>query len=124
MKWTGERYAFNVETFIQTNEFVTATRRAFRVHLKLSRHDPVRTRNSATGGFDIWGSYAFEEDNVAMTELRLILCDARDFSETPKDLTVEMFGFNRMGATSLTSRCAIILRALFSGHLISLHLDR
>ena len=46
MNWTGERRAFTVETFIKTNESVTATRRAFRVHFKLGRHDPVPARNT------------------------------------------------------------------------------
>ena len=41
MNWTGEHRAFIVETFIKTNESVTATQRAFRLHFKLGRHDPV-----------------------------------------------------------------------------------
>ena len=46
MNWTGEHRAFTVETFIKTNESVTATQRAFRVHFKLGRHDPVPARNT------------------------------------------------------------------------------
>ena len=46
MNWTGEHCAFTVETFIKTNETVTATQRAFRVHFKLGRHDPVPARNT------------------------------------------------------------------------------
>ena len=46
MNWTGEYRAFTVETFIKTNESVTATQRAFRVHFKLGRYDPVPARNT------------------------------------------------------------------------------
>ena len=46
MNWTGEHHAFTVETFIKTNESVTATQRAFRMHFKLGRHDPVPARNT------------------------------------------------------------------------------
>ena len=46
MNWTGEHRAFTVETFIKTNESVTATQRAFHVHFKLGRHDPVPARNT------------------------------------------------------------------------------
>ena len=46
MNWTGKHRAFTMETFIKTNESVTATQRAFRVHFKLGRHDPVPSRNT------------------------------------------------------------------------------
>lgn len=46
MNWTGERRAFIVETFFKTNESVTATQRAFRVHFRLRRHDPMPSRNT------------------------------------------------------------------------------
>ena len=45
MNWTGEHRAFIVETFMKNNESETATRRAFRVHFRLGRHDPVPARN-------------------------------------------------------------------------------
>lgn len=45
MDWTGEHRAFIVETFMK-NESVTATQRAFRVHFRLGRHDPVPVRNT------------------------------------------------------------------------------
>ena len=44
MNWTGKHRAFTMETFIKTNESVTATQRAFRVHFKLGRHDPVPSK--------------------------------------------------------------------------------
>ena len=34
------------KTFIKTNESVTATQRAFRLHFNLGRHDPVPARNT------------------------------------------------------------------------------
>ena len=46
MNWTGEHRAFTVETFIKTNESVTATQKPFRVHFKRGRHDPVPARNT------------------------------------------------------------------------------
>ena len=46
MNWTGEHRAFIVETFIKTNESVTARQRAFRLHFNLGRHDPVPARNT------------------------------------------------------------------------------
>ena len=46
MNWTGKHRAFTMETFIKTNESVTATQRAFHVHFKLGRHDPVPSRNT------------------------------------------------------------------------------
>ncbi|XP_036359394.1 uncharacterized protein LOC118763768 [Octopus sinensis] len=46
MNWTGEHRAFIVETFIKTNDSVTATQRAFRLHFNLGRHDPVPARNT------------------------------------------------------------------------------
>ena len=46
MNWTGEHCAFTVETFIKTNESVTATQRAFCLHFDLGRHDPVPARNT------------------------------------------------------------------------------
>ena len=46
MNWTGEHSAFTVKTFIKTNEAVTATQRAFRMHFKLRRHDPVPAGNT------------------------------------------------------------------------------
>ena len=46
MNWTGEHCPFTMETFIKTNEAVTAAQRAFRVHFKLRRHDPVQARNT------------------------------------------------------------------------------
>ena len=46
MNWTGEHHDFIVEMFIKTNESVTATQRAFRLHFNLGRHDPVPARNT------------------------------------------------------------------------------
>ncbi|XP_036366071.1 uncharacterized protein LOC118766599 [Octopus sinensis] len=46
MNWTGEHRAFIVETFIKTNDSVTATQGAFRLHFNLGRHDPVPARNT------------------------------------------------------------------------------
>ena len=46
INWTGEHRAFIVEKLIKTNESVTATQRAFRLHFNLGRHDPVRARNT------------------------------------------------------------------------------
>ena len=45
MNWTGKHRAFTMETFIKTNESVTATQRAFRVHFKLGRHDSNRPQS-------------------------------------------------------------------------------
>ncbi|XP_036366112.1 uncharacterized protein LOC118766669 [Octopus sinensis] len=46
MNWTGEHRTFIVETFIKTNDSVTTTQRAFRLHFNLGRHDPVPARNT------------------------------------------------------------------------------
>ena len=44
MNWTGEHCAFIVQTFIKTNEFVTATQRAFHLHFNLDGHHPEPAR--------------------------------------------------------------------------------
>jgi [histone H3]-lysine36 N-dimethyltransferase SETMAR len=41
MMWTGRQRAFVVEAFIKSNGSLIATRRAFRTHFALGRHDPV-----------------------------------------------------------------------------------
>ena len=41
INWTGEHRAFNVEAFFKSNESVTATQRAFRLHLRLKRDNPL-----------------------------------------------------------------------------------
>ena len=46
MSWTAVQRSFTIETFLKTNEAVTATQRAFRVHFNLRRHDPVPARNT------------------------------------------------------------------------------
>ena len=46
VNWTSEHRAFIMETFIKTNESVTATPRAFRLHFNLGRHDPAAARNT------------------------------------------------------------------------------
>ena len=46
MNWTGEHCTFIVEMFIKTNESVTATQQAFRLHFNLGTHDPVPARNT------------------------------------------------------------------------------
>ena len=44
--WTGEHRTFIVETFIKTNESVTATQRAFRLHFNFGTYEPVPARNA------------------------------------------------------------------------------
>lgn len=46
MKCMGEHRAFIVDMFIKNNKSVTATQRAFRVYIRLSRHDSAPTRNT------------------------------------------------------------------------------
>ena len=46
MNWTGEHCAFNVKTFFKSNESVIAIQRAFHLHFKFKRRDPLRTHNT------------------------------------------------------------------------------
>ena len=46
VNWTGEHRAFIMETFIKTNESVTATQRGFRLHFNLGKQDLIPARST------------------------------------------------------------------------------